>query len=1115
MKVQLLGNFLYCRRLSGQTFLFMRMLIVLVTAACLQVSANGWSQKISLNGSFNSPEKLFTIMKQQSGYSFWYDYDLLKKAGPFQINVKDASIEAVMADILKGTGLSFAIEDKIVVIRRKEEAAAVSMLSPLPPREIKGHVFTEAGDPLGGAFILLKGTKKLALTNEKGEFVMQLTSEEMLKGSLVFSFVGYHRKEYKISGHSSVDITLEKNVEELTALVVTNGYSKPRRKEEVVGSIATISAEQLQVDRPIESFDKMLEGLVPGMQVITGTQLGLPVSINIRGQNSLSNLGLAGAVAATTSSQPLFVIDGVPVTEQRKGDEPTAILTGEQLLNPLAGLNPDDIETISVLKDAAAAAIYGANASNGVIIITTKKGKAGRTRLNAGYSTGLSQSINKMKWLSGQEYHMLLKETYLNDGRTAFEADQLAGSPDINTPWFELLNQYGTFQNVDLDVSGGTESTQFRISGSYLQQQSIQKKNDFEKIYLRLRLDHHIGKRFSMSMSLAPSITKKGGLNAFGYVPIAPNIPVYNADGSFYKLSSLGVPNPVAVLEQNTNSHSGGTINGAFRMEYALLKNLRLSTNFGIDGLINKMTTFDSPKNATGESVNGRAEVYDRTTFGWISSSQLNWNTRIKQRQKVEVTAGFEAQSQQVKLLRGTGSGFNYSRQIELSGASNNTAASSRQSNAAYSLYGQAMYELDAKYNVAVSGRYDASSILGTDVNATVNTSLGAGWIINREDFLREASWINTLRLRASYGTTGNSRIGAFQSKGIYTFTNTGYNDQVSSAITTAPNPDLGWEKSYKTNIGVDFSFLNRFSITADVYRNIVDDAISNISIPTESGFTTVQANVAKMRNQGFDIGITAQVLTGQFTWTSTLNGGFNKNKVLEVKNDYVRYASTNAQAALLKASVSTTAIWGFRFAGVDPDTGRELYYDNTGKIVPVGSLDRTLSNAYYLGDRLPDLQGGFINSFGYKGFSLTVNVLYSVGADVLINYINENNGRNLPERNMSVNLLDRWQKPGDVTYIPRLSTGISTSGNILVTNSSKYVYDDTHLKISNVSLSYRLPRSVVNRLHGVNVTVYGNATNLLYIYRQKSPAGRNGVREYKYSFPEAQTFTWGVKIGL
>jgi TonB-dependent starch-binding outer membrane protein SusC len=976
---------------------------------------------------------------------------------------------------------------------------------------VKGKIVNENNEPLPGAVITLKGTARVGAANEKGFFEFTLTPDEAARGTLVVTNVGYNKAEVKINKRTDITIELNRNISTLTDVVVTNSYSKPKRKEEVVGSIVSISAKELQTNRPLESFDKMLEGLAAGVQVERSTELGTPVKINIRGQNALSPLNSSNVTSLTTSSQPLFVIDGVPIVEQRKGDEPIAFLNNEQLLNPIAGLNPADIESISILKDAAATSIYGANASNGVIIITTKKGKAGKTKLNIGYSSGWSQPINKIKWLDGLQYHTLVKEMYLNDGRTPFDAELLAGSSSINTPWFELVNRYATYNSIDIDLSGGNESTRFRLSGAYKKNETIQKGNDYEQIQVRLNVEHTLWQKLSMSVSIAPTFTKKNALNLYNNVPIIPNAPSYNADGSFFKFTNLGVPNPLAVLEQNMDNHTGGAINSNIRFEYKIRKNLTASTVIGIDGLLNKQNIFDSPKNATGESKNGFAQIYDRTSFGWISSTQINWKPILKTNHAFDITTGFEARSESINLLRGSGTGFTYYRLNELSNASSQTAASSKQKTSAVSVYGQANYNYKGKYNASISGRYDAASIFGSDVNSTVNAAIGVGWIISKEHFLENTTWLDMLRLRASYGTTGNARIGSYQARGLYTFSNIGYNGAVSSSPSSAPNTDLGWEKSFKTNIGLDINFLKRFNFTLDVYNSILQDGISPIPVPAQTGFTSVLANVGKTQNEGMDAGITAQILTGKFKWTSIFNIGYNRSTTLELKNKSALYGSTS-DATVLKEGVSTTAIWGFNFAGIDETTGRELYYDRNGKITPVNLLDRNpITGGSYQGDRLPKAQGGFINSFGYKGFSLTINFVYSFGAKKLIENENENNGRNLSNRNQSVNLLDRWQKPGDVASIPKLSV----IGNVLVNSSSKYVYDNTFINLSNVSLSYNLPDFITRKLKGTKITIYGNATNLFYWYKQKSPEGRNGIREYRFNFPEAQAFTWGTRIGF
>jgi TonB-dependent starch-binding outer membrane protein SusC len=970
-------------------------------------------------------------------------------------------------------------------------------------------VLDEDGHALEGVTVTLKGAGKATATDNTGKFKIAINSNQLTSAALVFSLVGHQRREIKLSGRTIIRVTLSKASNLMGDVVVTNSYSKPKRKEEVIGSISTISSKELQANRPIESFDKMLEGLVAGVQVEPNSELGTPVRINIRGQNSLTPLLTSNRTALTTSAQPLFIIDGVPIVEQRRGDETIAFLNNEQLLNPLAGINPDDIESLSVLKDAAAVVIYGANASNGVIIITTKKGRAGRTRIGIGYSSGINAPFNRIKWLSGQQYHTLARELYLNEGRSPFDAEILAGSAEINTPWFELTNRYGSFNNIDVDMSGGNDNSQFRVSASYLGQQAIQKGNDLSKFYLRMRLDNQLTRKLRMGITLAPTITKKNALNVYGEVPIVPNVPAYEADGIFYQLGTLLVPNPLAILAQNTAYHEGGSLNGNINFDYTVLKNLRISANFGTDLLVNKLNLFESGQNATGRTKGGFAQIYDRTNFSWIGFGQVNWAPTLKKQHQFDITAGVELQSQHAKLLRGEGSGFSYYRLNELSNAQSQSSASSRQTSNSYSFYGQALYNYKQKYFATVSSRYDAASVFGTDVNSTVNAAVGAGWLLNKEQWFRNYKWLDILRIRASYGTTGNSRIGSYEARGLYEFNNTGYNNLVSAYPSTTANPNLGWEKSYKTNVGIDIGLFNRINITADVYQSIVDDAISLLNIPAENGFPSVLANTARMRNRGFDLNITSQNLIGAFTWSTTFTLGFNKNIIQEVKNKAAFYSS-NENASVLRENVSTSAIWGFKWAGVDPATGRELFYDKTGAIVPADALDINMRNAYFLGDRLPKAQGGIVNNLSYKGLTLTFNLLYSIGGYRLINYRNEWNGRNLDNRNQSVNLLDRWQKPGDITTIPRLSRTTR-----FVTNSSRFLYEDTYLKLSNVTITYIVPKKWTDRLGGVRLTAFVNGTNLIYWYKEASPAGRNGLKEYKFNFPEARSFTWGIRAAF
>ncbi len=963
---------------------------------------------------------------------------------------------------------------------------------------------------LEGVSINLKGSSRGTSSDKDGKFAIKLSEAEWKDGTLEFTSIGFFTRDIKIAGRNILKITLAANNQELKNVVVTSGYSKPKRKEEVVGAISTVTSKELQTDRPLESFDKMLEGLASGVQVQTNTELGTPVKINIRGQNSLSEL--FNSRGLSTSSQPLYVIDGVPIAEQRKGDEPIGF-GDESFLNPLAGINPDDIESISVLKDAAAASVYGANASNGVIIITTKKGKAGKTRFTVGFNSGISNPVNRIKWLTGQEYHTLARELYINEGTDPATAEKLAGSREISTDWFGITNRTGIVQNYDMEMSGGSEQSQFRISASFLDQQSIQLGNDYQKAYFRLRLDNQLSKKLSLSTTLAPTITRKNALTVYSdLTPMVPNIPTFNADGTYYTI--VGVPNPVAVLNQNANNAEGGSLNGNLRLDFQATKDLRISGNLGTDILLNKQNLYLSALNETGRTKGGFAQVFDRTNFSWIAFTQANWTPKIGDKNKFDVLGGFEMQSQNTKLLRGSGTGFTYYRLNELSSASSQESASSRQTSNSYSVYMQAAYNRSDKYFLNLTARTDAASVFGTDVNTTLNGSVGAGWAISKESFLINSKFIDQFRLRASFGTTGNSRIGSYEARGLYSFDGASYNGQASSDPVSLPNPNLKWEKSFKTNIGFDFNFLKRFNISFDWYNSILNDAISVVEVPFETGFAEILANTAKMKNAGFDASINAQILKGKLTWNSILNMGYNQNKVLEVNNVGQRFGSSDLAVAL-KPGYSTAAIWGFRQAGVDPQTGIELFYNGAGKIMRAD--DKTpnifsIQNSYVIGDRLPDLQGGFINNFSYAGFTLSVLLTYSLGNDVMANYRNEWNGLNLDNRNQSVNLLDRWQKPGDITNISKLNRQ-ARSGYRFVPNSSRYKYDGTFLKLTNLSLTYALPKNVTRIISAARIAVFANGANLFYLYRQGGTQNRNGIKQYRFSYPEAQSFTGGIKV--
>lgn len=1082
--------------------------MVLVLLAFFSVSYAQTNRPETITVKLNAKDKslgaIFKEIETQTGYKFNYDQNEVDLKQLIAIN-STTNLKSTLDALAAQVGLDFGISGKSISVRKADRKV-------VPQVKILTGVVTSSSDglPIPGVNIFRKGTRQGAVTNTNGEFTLRLVGEGLDKSVLEFIYIGMKTREVVVGNQTYFKIALDNDVFGMDEVVVTGSYTKEKRREDVVGSIAQVSAERLQTDRPIESFDKMLEGLVAGVQVETTTELNTPVKINIRGQGSLPSFGGSRG----TSTQPLFVIDGIPAYEQQRGNE-ASIFNGESYLNPLSNINPDDIQSISILKDATASALYGANAANGVVIITTKKGVGGKTSVNFSYDTGIATFINEYKWLSGPQYNSLLREAYINGGRSVTEATQLAGSNTINTNWFDLTNRNAVYHNAGLDISGGTDKTSFRFSSGYRNQESSSLGNDLEKIYLRLRVDHQLADKFKVGFNFSPTFTQSNNLSNYGGVILPPNISPYNADGTYADI--LNVPNPLAVFAQNENKNKGLQLMANVNASYQITKEIVISATLGGDSYQNKQTQFESGLNASGRTANGRLEVYDRNYFGYIGFLQGTYDKVFNQKHTVNFLLGTQVEDRTTDLLRGSATGFTFDRLRVLNMGARQSSGSSTNSDATISYYSQLGYDFSKKYYANINGRIDKSSIFGGDKQVAFNGSVGLAWLVSNEDFLKNNKILSFLKLRATYGSTGNSRIGTYAARGLYDFgTSSGntYNGNVASCPdnSAAPNPDLGWEKNYKLNLGLDFTLLNRIQVTAEYFNNTIKDLISSVNVPLETGYPSISANTGKMRNQGFELSINTEVIGRKnFSWNAAFNLGTNKGRLIAFNNGYAALYSSADDAAGLRVGNSSTSIYGYRWAGVDPQTGEERFFDASGNIKTAQEIQALpISSTSVLGDRLPDFQGGFINNFNLYDFNFSFNILYSYGADKLVGYSDEADGRNLQNRNQSVNLVDRWQRPGDVADIPRLLIN-----RRIVANSSRYLYDASYLKLANVSLGYRLPKSLSNSLHLASASVFANATNLFYVYKDAGVKGRNGIAERRFVYPETSAFTFGVKVGL
>ncbi|MBB6612644.1 SusC/RagA family TonB-linked outer membrane protein [Pontibacter sp. Tf4] len=1084
------------------------LLLVLSCPVAYAQQSTDWKKiNVSVQATGQPIRQVLNTIEKQISMNFSYDAAEVDLDQKITITFK-GSLYNAFREIGTLASLDFLQNGNTITIRKRKTTLNVA-----DARVINGKVVDkEDNTPLPGVMVVVKGTTKATSTDLNGEFSFRLVKENIPATVLEFRFMGMRTQEVVIGNQSRFEVALEQNAHSLQEVVVTSSYEGEKRREEVVGSISQLSSRELQVDRPIESFDKMMQGLIAGVHVETSTEPNKPVKVNIRGQNSFTSFG----GKRNTSTQPLYVVDGVPMYEQQRGDE-SLVFSDENYLNPLSNINPQDIQSISVLKDASASAIYGADAANGVIIITTKAGKSGKPKINFDYSTGVSTFINEFKYLSGPQYYELLRETYINNKLPVKTAETLAGSKTIDTDWFDLLNRNGSYQNANFSLSGGSETTTYRFSAGYMNQQSSAKGNELSKMFVNLRLNHKLSDKLEFGVKLSPTLTRQSGVNSFGGIILPPNIAAYDENGNPNELPNFKVANPVAVQEQNEDFHEGISLTGSANLNYKVTPALSFSGTVGTDYYDKKETQFRSARNATGRNLNGALRIYDRKNLGWIAFMQGMYDKTFLDKHSVNIIAGTQVQDQETNLLYGYGSGFTYDRMRELSQAQNEQSGSSKNAKATLSYYAQAGYDLNKKYFLNVNARADKSSVFGGDKQVALNGSIGLGWIVTKESFLQPNAILNHMRLRASYGSTGNSRIGTYAARGLYAFTGTSNYDGNTGSVpdgSAAPNPDLGWEKSIKLNVGMDVSLFNRIDITAEVYQNTIKDLITSVEVPNEIGFETVSANTGTMQNRGFELTINSTNVQKQdMYWTSSFNLGLNRNKITALNNGLLSQYSAATSASVNRVGISTGSIWGYEWGGVDPATGEEWFYDKHGNRLSAREINALpISEGKVIGDRLPLFEGGLVNTLNYKALTFSFNIIYSYGASFLADYTVQSDGRNLDHRNQSINLLDRWQQPGDMTNVPKLYFPRPMS---IVSNSSRYVHDLTHIKLSNVSLTYQLPEPMTRFLHLENLSVFTNASNLLYWYREKSPEGRNGIAETRFIYPEMMTVTGGIRLGF
>jgi len=931
---------------------------------------------------------------------------------------------------------------------------------------ITGNV-TDATGPLPSVTVTIKGTTISTVTDEKGDFSIPANPTDIL----VFSFLGFASQEILVGNQTSLKIVMTEDSTQLQEVTINAGYYSVKEKERT-GSISRITSKDIET-QPVTNVLATMQGRMAGVNVTQTT--GVPgggFNIEIRGLNSLRSNG----------NNPLYVIDGVPYSSDPIGTGINSNVLPTQP-SPLNSINPDQIESIEVLKDADATAIYGSRGANGVVLITTKRGKAGKTRVTASLAQGVGVVTRKMDLLSTKDYLEMRQEGYANDGITtapdyAYDANG-TWSATRNTDWQKkLIGGTAEFTDMNASLSGGNELTQFLVSANFNKQGTVYPKDyDYKKGNLHLNLNHQSeDKRFKSSFTVGYTIQDNNQPRldiTYSALTLSPNAPELYMDNGALNWENNTFENPLGQLEGTYTAKTYDLI-GNVSLSYQLTDGLQLKSNFGYTQLLNRENTtspstrFNPSFGYTSASSTLFASEAQRRS--WIIEPQLNWKHDWEKLQ-FEALAGSTFQSQNSYQLVQYARGFPSNSLINnLASASTISTRVSDHTEYRYqAAFGRVNFNYDGRYILNFTGRRDGSSRFGDDKRFANFGAIGAAWVFSEEEFLKN-DFLSFGKLRGSYGSTGNDQIGDYQYLDTYTSSGNSYNGVIGLQPTQLYNPNFGWETNKKLEGALELGFLHdRVFVTAAYYRNRSSNQLTGIPLPATTGFSSIQGNLnATVLNYGTEFTLrTVNVKTKDFDWTTSFNVSFLRNKLLEfpdLESSTYAFDYVVGQPLFIKRA--------YHYTGVDPQTGLYTFEDVNGD----GSYT-SLDDKKTIVDLNPEFFGGFQNSVRYKRWNL----------NFLFQFVKQQNydtsvlfGVPGSASNQPTSVMDRWQQPGDIAshqMFTEGNNGEAVDAYYRFVDSDGGLTDASFVRLKNLSISYDLPDNIAKNLH---CRIFAEGQNLL-----------------------------------
>ncbi len=1109
---------------------------------------------VKLNLKDASVKTVLDHIEKQTDYLFqYYKRDI---PDDVKIDVKSSKISVgeVLYSVSSKTNLKFRQVNNSIAIakRKKREREFVKVVDEVT---VSGKILDENGDPLPGVTVIAKGTTTGTVTDIDGNYTITVEDDAIL----VFSFIGFASQEISVAGKTVIDVSLLPDATLLNEVIVT-GYGVERRLE-ITGAIASVKGSEIEAI-PLQSFDRAIQGRAAG--VLVQSSFGVPgsaISVKIRGTGSIN-----------AGTDPLFIIDGIQMNTR---DDAAAGVSQ----NPLAGINPSDIESIEILKDAASTSIYGSQAANGVVIITTKRGKAGKTRFNLHVYTGITEIINEMDMMSAQEYinWRLLQQRYSRSGGTGeptgtnegvSRREALRGFDDTdwaplglsNTDlgaipqtdfdafvnsipsynWQDILFSRGSTTNAELSASGGNDKTRFFISGGISQQESQVEGVDFQRVAFRSNIDHDVTDKITLSTSLNLSTVEQNGVNlnawsfnnpVFGSIAILPFNGPNDEDGVFHdnnnRFRTGRVPHSTqANLMFDEREVQTVQIVGNFAINYKITNDLKFRSFYGIDWRNVDSFQWSDPRTSDGGRVNGRTFVDVEKNFNWITTQTLNYSKQLTSSSRLDALLGFEFREEKNEKSEVTVVGFpDPALRTIQSGSEATNFGGFFSTWKLGSYFANVKYGLSEKYFVTATARYDGSSRFGANKRFGFFPAVGAAWVISEEPFMGSFNFLDELKLRASVGVTGNQAIGNFDSRGLVSSAGAGIYGQTAGLNHSGlANEDLTWEEQTTINLGMDYSILrSRITGTFEVYKRRSKELLLEKNLPRTSGHASFDINGGEVENKGLEISLnTVNVRFQGFEWRTSFNISFVENELIELLDG----ATNDGDQYIVGEPLDVWYL--FRYAGANPANGRPMFYDRNGnitydpQITGVGNED---DDRVAVDDSNSNFFGGFGNTFSYKGLKLDVFFNYDIGKTIYDRqaYLMYNSGEERQYNYYRDTPNQAWLEPGDVKPFgspSRTRVSVDTRGSDL------FLADVSFIRLKTISLSYDLPQKLIGNIGFTNANIYATATNPFtwtgYTGYDPESSARGGNSTTNAGgngvvgrFPGSKIYTFGFKVGF